>query len=108
MIPRSCLVVACIALLAGPAVAEVYRYKDKNGQWVFADRAPATLPAEAVQVKAGGATPRIKVEPRKTPEGISIVAVNECRCSVEFGLRVGKMSDAQMVRATVGPRQAVA
>ena len=104
MAPRSCLLLVCVALAAGTAVAEVYRYKDKSGQWVYADRQPDAGAAEPVPLKSRGATPKIAVEPRKTPEGISIVAVNECRCSVEFGLRVGKVSDAQMVRATVGPR----
>jgi murein DD-endopeptidase MepM/ murein hydrolase activator NlpD len=98
-----CLAVA--AAPAAPAVGEVYRYKDKNGHWVFADRQPNAVRAvEPVKLKAGAAPPRISVEPRATPQGISIVAVNECRCSVEFGLRVGKVSDAQTVRATVAPR----
>ena len=102
---RPLLALACIALAAAPAVAEVYRYKDKNGHWVFADRQPDAVRAvEPVQVKSGAAAPRISVEPRTTPEGISIVAVNECRCSVEFGLRVGNMSEAETVRATVAPR----
>ena len=96
---------ACLALVAGPAVAEVYRYKDKNGHWVFADRQPnAVSTAEPVRVKSRASPPRIAVEPRKTPAGISIFAVNECRCSVEFGLRVGNVSDEQTVRVTVAPR----
>ena len=94
-----------LALAAAPSGAEVYRYKDKNGQWVFADRQPdAARAVEPVQVKSGAAAPRIAVEPRTTPDGISIVAVNECRCSVEFGLRVGNVTDAQTVRTTVAPR----
>ena len=105
MVLRPLLALACIALAAAPAAAEVYRYKDKNGHWVFADRQPDAVRAvEPVPVKSGAAAPRISVEPRSTPEGISIVAVNECRCSVEFGLRVGNMSEAETVRATVAPR----
>jgi murein DD-endopeptidase MepM/ murein hydrolase activator NlpD len=102
---RPCLALVCIALAAAPAVAEVYRYKDKSGQWVFSDRQPDAVRAvEPVQVKSGAAAPRISVEPRTTPQGISIVAVNECRCSVEFGLRVGNMRETETVRATVAPR----
>jgi Peptidase family M23/Domain of unknown function (DUF4124) len=103
---RPCLsLAACLVLATAPAAAAVYRYKDKNGHWVFADRQPdAAQPVEPVNVKSGGASPRIVVEPRSTAHGVSIVAVNECRCSVEFGLRVGKMGDMQSVRATVGPR----
>lgn len=98
------MILACLALAAAPAAAEVYRYKDADGRWVYADRPDAARAAEPVHVDAGVAAPRIVVEPRSTPDGISIVAVNECRCSVEFGLRVGKLGDPQTVRATVGPR----
>ena len=99
------VVAAALGLAAGPAASEVYRYKDQNGHWVYADRKPdAGKAAEPVRVKASGASPRISVEPRSTPDGISIVAVNECRCSVEFDLRVGKQTDTQTVRATVAPR----
>ncbi len=102
---RGCTLVACLALAAGSAGAEVYRYKDKSGHWVYADRQPDEARAvEPVQVTISGAAPRIAVEPRSTPEGISIVAVNECRCSVEFGLRVGNVGDSQTVQATVAPR----
>jgi hypothetical protein len=101
---RPLVAVACLALAAGPTAAEVYRYKDSNGRWVYADRPDMAHRAEPVHVDAGAAAPRIDVEPRSTPDGISIVAVNECRCSVEFGLRVGGLGEAQSVRATVGPR----
>lgn len=104
MLPRLSLLVA-LALAALPGVADVYRYKDKNGNWVFADRQPDSVRAvEPVRVLSGGAAPRISVEPRTTPAGLSIVAVNECRCSVEFGLRVGAPGDSQTVRATVAPQ----
>jgi hypothetical protein len=98
------ILATCLAIAAAPAAAEVYRYKDSNGHWVYADRPDTARAAESIHVDAGAAAPRIDVEPRSTADGISIVAVNECRCSVEFGLRVGKLSDAQTVRATVGPR----
>ena len=103
MLPRLSLLVA-LALAAFPGAAEVYRYKDKNGNWVFADRPDSVHAVEPVRVRTGGAAPRIVVEPRKTPAGLSIVAVNECRCSVEFGLRVGAPGDSQTVRATVAPQ----
>lgn len=104
VLARPPLVAACLVLAAGPVAAEVYRYKDSNGSWVYADRPDMAHSAEPVHVDAGAAAPRIDVEPRSSPDGISIVAVNECRCSVEFGLRVGNLGDGQSVRATVGPR----
>jgi murein DD-endopeptidase MepM/ murein hydrolase activator NlpD len=96
---------ACLAFAATSTAADVYRYKDKNGHWVFADRQPdVAREVEPMHLKSGGSAPRIEVVPRSTPEGISIVAVNECRCSVEFGLRVGTLGADQTVRATVAPR----
>lgn len=104
--PRLRLILAgALVLAALPGAADVYRYKDKNGHWVYADRQPdAARPAEPVRLESGGAVPRIMVEPRSTPQGIAIVAVNECRCSVEFGLRVGSAAQSQVARATVAPQ----
>src|SRR5262245_66536757 len=101
---RTMTLATCLALTAVPVTAEVFRYKDSNGHWVYADRPDAARAVEPVHIDAGAAAPRIAVEPRSTPDGISIVAVNECRCSVEFGLRVGKLGDGETGRETVGPR----
>jgi murein DD-endopeptidase MepM/ murein hydrolase activator NlpD len=76
--------------IASPALAEVYRYKDERGAWVYTDRAPTTeKSAETLPVKSGAASPRIEVEPRSSNGAMDLVAVNECRCIVEFAIRVG-------------------
>jgi hypothetical protein len=101
---RALTLATCLALAALPVAAEVFRYKDSDGHWVYADRPDPARVVEPVHVDTGAAAPRIEVEPRSTPDGISIIAVNECRCSVEFGLRVGRLGEGETVRATVGPR----
>jgi murein DD-endopeptidase MepM/ murein hydrolase activator NlpD len=100
-----CALAACV--VAATAVAQqVYRYKDERGQWVYTDRPPeGQRPAETLSVGGGAASPRIAVQPRSSVGGVALVAVNECRCTVEFGI---KATDAngkeQSARAVVGPR----
>jgi murein DD-endopeptidase MepM/ murein hydrolase activator NlpD len=89
------LVVLVLAALAVSAavLAQVYRYKDKDGNWVYTDQ-PPTSQAESVTVARGIAPPRITVVPRSGDGAIEFVAVNECRCTVEFGVRAGTANDA--------------
>ncbi|NBC14439.1 MAG: DUF4124 domain-containing protein [Gammaproteobacteria bacterium] len=53
-----------LALLAASAAAEIYRYRDANGSWVFSDRPP---PQEQLRTHSGQSTapgePRVRVEP---------------------------------------------
>ena len=82
------------------AVAEVYRYKDERGNWVYADRPPASgQSAESLPVKSGAVSPRIAVEPRSANGAVDLVAVNECRCVVEFAIKV-RGGDGQERAAT--------
>jgi hypothetical protein len=97
---------AGVACAVGVASAEVYRYKDQNGNWVYTDQRPvADSGSETVNIKRGVAPPRIGVEPRNLDGEIAFVAINECRCKVEFGLRVGPEDDsARTARAVVDPQ----
>jgi len=100
-------VVAMSSLAAGPSSAQpVYRYKDAQGQWVYTDRPPASRrPPETLTLSAAVASPRILVEPRSGDNGIALVAVNECRCAVEFGVKTrGSDGSAHAGRAVVAPR----
>jgi murein DD-endopeptidase MepM/ murein hydrolase activator NlpD len=105
---RTAIVIAVVALAAAlPAAAQqIYRYKDENGQWVLTDRRPpSSSPTETVALKGLAASPRIAVEARPSVDGVQIVAVNECRCPVEFGVRAaGQGGGEQAVREVVGPR----
>jgi murein DD-endopeptidase MepM/ murein hydrolase activator NlpD len=97
---------ACSVCVVNVAGAQVYRYKDRNGNWVYTDQRPlAETGTETVNIKRGVAPPRIAVEPRNLDSEIAFVAVNECRCKVEFGLRVGpEDDDAQTARVVVDPQ----
>ena len=99
------IAVAALAAAIPAAAQQVYRYKDEHGQWVFTDRQPPSdAPAEAVEVKGRAASPRIAVEVRTTDDGVQLVAVNECRCPVEFGVRTAGPGGAQAARGVVSPR----
>jgi murein DD-endopeptidase MepM/ murein hydrolase activator NlpD len=101
------VVLAMSGFAAMPALAQsVYRYKDTQGQWVYTDRPPASRrPAETLTFSAPVASPRILVEPRSGANGITLVAINECRCAVEFGVKTrGSDGSEHAGRAVVAPR----
>ena len=98
------LTAVCAAFAALVASAQAYRYKDDNGSWVYTDRPPpSSQPAEAMRLKTGAASPRIVVEPRSSDGGVAMVAVNECRCAVEFGIRTTGGDGRERVTKAVVP-----
>src|SRR4030095_16264511 len=98
-------VLACLATLAAPVTAQVYRYKDKDGNWVYTDRQPGHgRKIEPGKGRVAPGAPRMIVVPRSSANGIALVAVNECRCSVEFGVRVGAADSERVGHAVVPPR----
>jgi len=95
------------SLCALPAAAQqVFRYKDRNGQWVYTDRPPnGQRSTETVGIASTAASPRILVQPRSSVRGVALVAVNECRCTVEFGVKASEAGGTeQAARAVVAPR----
>ena len=101
------VVALATSLLAPVAGAQqVYRYKDKSGQWVYTDRPPdGQASAQPMSVGTGAKSPRIVVQPRSSAAGVALVAVNECRCTVEFGVKAtGAGGREQAARAVVSPR----
>jgi len=100
------LACACCVVGGQAPAQQVYRYKDASGQWVYTDRPPdGTRAAETMSVGGGAASPRIAVQPRSSAAGVALVAVNECRCVVEFGVKAtGGAGAEQAARAVVGPR----
>jgi murein DD-endopeptidase MepM/ murein hydrolase activator NlpD len=104
---RALTVLAVAMLAALPAAAQqFYRYKDERGQWVYADRPPdGRRAAETVTLATGASSPRIVVEPRSSAGGVALVAVNECRCVVEFGVKAtGADGRERASRGVVDPR----
>jgi murein DD-endopeptidase MepM/ murein hydrolase activator NlpD len=94
-------------LCVPPADAQqVYRYKDKSGQWVYTDRPPdGQASAQTLGFAGGASSPRIVVQPRSSSAGVTLIAVNECRCTVEFGVKASGAGGRELAaRAVVAPR----
>jgi murein DD-endopeptidase MepM/ murein hydrolase activator NlpD len=108
MTPRTragLLVGLLLAVLPGAGVlGQAYRYKDSSGQWVYTDRPPPTgQHVESMRLKAELSSPRILVEPRSNGGSVGMVAVNECRCAVEFGIKVTGTDGRQLAARAVVP-----
>jgi murein DD-endopeptidase MepM/ murein hydrolase activator NlpD len=102
----SALLAGCALLVALPCPAQVYRYKDEHGNWVYTDRPPSVgRGAETLRIKAEAASPRIVVEPRSSAGAIDMVAVNECRCVVEFAIRTKGADGREQAAKAVVPGQ---
>jgi murein DD-endopeptidase MepM/ murein hydrolase activator NlpD len=100
------LAVALVHAIASPAMAEVYRYKDERGNWVYADRPPAAgQSAVSLPVKSGAVSPRIVVEPRSSNGAVDMIAVNECRCVVEFAIKVRGGDGQERIAKAVVPER---
>ncbi len=96
----------CATLVAFAAAAQVYRYKDDKGAWVYTDRPPSEgRKADSMQLPAGASSPRMLVEPRSSSGGVAMVAVNECPCAVEFGIKArGGDGRERVAKAVVAAR----
>ncbi len=99
-------------MLAGVVVAcsvssgAAYKYKDSSGQWVYTDRPPPPGQASQSVALGGGSATALKlvVEPRSTDSGVALVAINPCRCTVEFVVRAQTSAGNKRGRGTVAPQ----
>lgn len=101
--------VALALLLASvslAAAAAAYRYKDANGQWVYTDRPPpdGRTSQSVTLAGSGGTSPQMAVMPRSTPTGVALVAVNDCRCTVEFAVKAETVDGARTAHQVVAPQ----
>lgn len=101
------VVAACAVAVAASASGQVYRYQDERGQRVYSDRPPASgQPAESMAIKSEATAPRILVEPRSVVEGsVGMIAVNECRCPVEFAIRIRGADGEELTARAVVPER---
>jgi murein DD-endopeptidase MepM/ murein hydrolase activator NlpD len=84
------LVALLVVLPAAAGAQSMYRYRDADGHWVYTDRKPdASVATEELDVAPGRPQSlRIDVEQVTTAAGAVLRAINECVCTVEFGLKI--------------------
>jgi murein DD-endopeptidase MepM/ murein hydrolase activator NlpD len=85
------LVLAALPVLtAETVVADVYRYQDEQGNWVFTDRQPeAGQSHDRVEIDRGSAEmPVVDVRRSQVPGGVQIVARNQCLCPAQVAVWV--------------------
>ncbi|HEX2789791.1 MAG TPA: M23 family metallopeptidase [Steroidobacteraceae bacterium] len=95
-------------IIASSAVhAQLYKYRDASGAWVYTDRQPpAGAKAETMTVALEVKAPRITVEQHVDGQQLSLLAINECACDAEFLLQIadaGNVSLPQSAAAAVSP-----
>jgi murein DD-endopeptidase MepM/ murein hydrolase activator NlpD len=105
-------VAACFIQLAlitgsGMAHAQLYKYRDASGAWVYTDRQPpAGAKAETMTVDLEVKAPRITVEQQVEGQQLNLLAINECACEAEFLLQIadaGNVSLPASAAAAVAP-----
>jgi murein DD-endopeptidase MepM/ murein hydrolase activator NlpD len=71
------------------AQSSVYKYRDANGNLVYSEQKPdAAAAAQTINVPLETAAPRISVDKAGDAGHWELRAINECRCSVEFEVRL--------------------
>ncbi len=97
---------ASVVLASSVSSGAAYRYQDARGEWVYTDRPPPPgQAAESMALGGGGATAlKLVVEPRSTDAGVALVAINPCRCTVEFAVKAQTSAGNKLGRGTVAPQ----
>ena len=96
------------ALCVTSALAAAYRYRDGQGGWVYTDRPPAGGAESLALDGSAEPTPSMRVVPRSTPEGVALVAVNPCRCTVEFAVKAETAAGTLSGHGVVGAQSEAA
>ena len=95
-------VVPCLAALAllgggGMAYAQLYKYRDASGAWVYTDRQPpAGAKAETMTVDLEVKAPRITVEQQLDGQQLNLLAINDCACEAEFLLQIANAGNVSL------------
>src|SRR5262245_42948490 len=82
-----------LALVSGTGLAQsLYRYRDEQGNWVYADRKPDSVQdAQVEQLQMAPEAPlppEIKVLRRTVEDRVELVAENACFCPAEVAVRL--------------------
>jgi murein DD-endopeptidase MepM/ murein hydrolase activator NlpD len=89
----------CLGLAAhgGAAHAQLYKYRDASGAWVYTDREPpAGTKAESMSVDLAVKAPRITVEQTIADGQLALSAINDCLCTAEFLLQVSSAGNVTL------------
>lgn len=107
-------VVSCISALvlitaSSMVHAQLYKYRDASGAWVYTDRQPpAGAKAETMTVDVEAKEPRITVEQQVDGQQLNLLAINECACDAEFLLQIASAGNVALpasAAAAVSPRR---
>jgi murein DD-endopeptidase MepM/ murein hydrolase activator NlpD len=88
-----------LALLtcSGVVQAQLYKYRDASGAWVYTDRQPpAAAKAETMTVDLEVKAPRITVEQSVDDRQLNLLAINECACDAEFLLQIASAGNVSL------------
>jgi murein DD-endopeptidase MepM/ murein hydrolase activator NlpD len=102
-----------LLLLSSTVAAQaIYKYRDADGHWVYTDRKPGDGSSELIELKQSAVSPKIFVERIARGDRSVLRAVNECLCTVEFGVHVTEpknvdVPDLGILRATLAARSQV-
>ena len=78
-----------LATHGGAVHAQLYKYRDASGAWVYTDREPpAGTKAQTMTVDLEAKAPRITVERSVADGQLNLSAINDCACTAEFLLQV--------------------
>jgi murein DD-endopeptidase MepM/ murein hydrolase activator NlpD len=81
----------------GAAQAQLYKYRDASGAWVYTDRAPpAGTKAETLSVDLDVKAPRITVEQSVDAGRLSLTAINDCGCTAEVSLQIASAGNVTL------------
>jgi murein DD-endopeptidase MepM/ murein hydrolase activator NlpD len=85
----SCSICLGLATHSGAVLAQLYKYRDASGAWVYTDREPpAGTKAQTMSVDLEVKAPRITVEQSSVDGRLVMTAINDCGCKAEFSLQV--------------------
>ena len=80
---------ASLAMSGARADSTVYKFLDANGNLVYSEQKPESpAKTESISVPLESKAPRIDVEQVSDGDQLELHAINECRCAVEFEVRL--------------------
>ena len=99
---------AALAVAAGPAAAQIYRYQDEHGKWHFTDRPPAAVKKDAERIDRAGAAAGAPLEgdlaerlgsrfPTDTPVAAATLAVVTVKTPIGNGSGFFVSADGYLV-----------